>query len=696
MSFLGNVRIKVRIFSGFGGMIALLAVISAIGVWGLVSAGDAFTGYRNMARTTNAAAHVQADLLEMRISVGNFLLDPGDRTAAAVRKASQATLSLIEEMAASLDDAAQKKVAASASAEIGTYLSAFSEVTAKQAERDTLVTGTLDKVGPEMERRLTGIMEASARDQEVDIALAAGKTLRSLLLQRLYAMRYLDTHAAADAERTGTEAAHFSRNLEALIKLVENHTHLRPAQQAKALQAQYASAFAAVRSAIDAQNRIVAETLDAIGPRVAAAVESLQFDLRKKQDALGSVTESESRMAIIEMLAIAAIGFALAGCAAWLIGSGIAGPVGSITAAMRKLADGDRDVEVPYTDHRDEVGDIASALLVFKENLIQTERLQAEQREAEKRQAEAERQRESERQAAEQRQRQADEDAAAERRRAMLELADTFESQVGNVVTEVGGAAKQLQATSGAMSATAEETSRQATAVAAAAEQASANVQTVASAAEELSHSIQEISRQVAESNRIAQEAVVAARTTDTKVQGLAEAAGKVGEVVKLINDIASQTNLLALNATIEAARAGDAGKGFAVVASEVKSLANQTARATEEIAGQIGAIQSATTEAVQAIQAIGGTIGEISEIATAIASAVDQQGAATREIAGNVQQAAQGTQEVTSNIAGVTRAASDTGAATTQVVDASNAIARHGETLKNEVDRFLQTVRAA
>ena len=274
-------------------------------------------------------------------------------------------------------------------------------------------------------------------------------------------------------------------------------------------------------------------------------------------------------------------------------------------------------------------------------------------------------------------------------------LADNFEANIKAIVETVSSSSTELQGSAQSMSSTAEETSRQATAVAAASEEASTNVQTVASAAEELSKSVEEVGRQVGQSNKIAQSAVEEAQKTNEKVQGLAEAAQKIGEVVNLINDIASQTNLLALNATIEAARAGEAGKGFAVVASEVKSLANQTAKATEEIAAQIGAIQSATADAVSAIQGIGSTIGEISEIATTITEAVQQQGSATTEIAANVNQAASGTQEVSQNISGVTQAASETGEAATQVLAAANELSQQSEMLRDQVDSFLVEIRA-
>jgi methyl-accepting chemotaxis protein len=271
-----------------------------------------------------------------------------------------------------------------------------------------------------------------------------------------------------------------------------------------------------------------------------------------------------------------------------------------------------------------------------------------------------------------------------------------FDAAMKSALGTVGQAATGLQATAKALQQNVERTTQQTTAVAAASEEASTNVQTVASAAEELSASITEISRQVAQSTKISNRAVDEANRTNESVQGLALAAQKIGDVVKIINDIAGQTNLLALNATIEAARAGEAGKGFAVVASEVKTLANQTAKATEEIAAQVGAIQEATKNSVTAIEGIRKTITEVSEIATSIASAVEEQGAATQEIARNVQQAAAGTQEVSSNIGGVTQTAAETGTAANNVLSSSQELGKQAETLGGEVEKFFARVKAA
>ena len=365
-------------------------------------------------------------------------------------------------------------------------------------------------------------------------------------------------------------------------------------------------------------------------------------------------------------LAGLAIGLGLA----WLIGGAIAGPMRNMTAVMGKLAARDWNTPVEYQGQSDEIGEMSRAVQVFKDNGIENTRLAAAQ--------------------------QVQQTAKEARTKTIDGLIAVFETQVTGSLQSLASSATELNATATSMAGTAEEASRQVTTVAAASEQATSNVQTVAVATEELSASVMEIGRQMEQSTRIAAQAVTEAEATTTAVLGLAEMARNVDNVVKIISDIAGQTNLLALNATIEAARAGDAGKGFAVVASEVKALANRTAKATEEISQQINEMQTATGTSVTRIEAIGQTIGEMSKIATAIASAVEEQGAATQEIARNIQEAAHGTGEVSSNINGVAQSASETGAAAAQVRATSGEVAQQGESLKAEVDRFLQGIRAA
>jgi methyl-accepting chemotaxis protein len=360
----------------------------------------------------------------------------------------------------------------------------------------------------------------------------------------------------------------------------------------------------------------------------------------------------------------------IAGIAGMTLIHSISSPLAAMTSAMRRLAEHDMAAEIPGIGRRDEIGGMAGAVQVFKDNIVTAGRLAAE--------------RETER-------------TAKEQRAAKLgDLVQCFEAQVSAMAGQLATASGELEATAQSMSAAAERTKGQAAAVAAAAEEASAGVQTVAASAEELAVSIGEISRQVAQSGQMTGKAVEDARRTDTIVRALADGAQKIGDVVGLITSIAGQTNLLALNATIEAARAGDAGKGFAVVASEVKGLAAQTTKATDEIAGQITQIQGATREAVTAIQGIATTIEEVSKIATSIAAAIKQQGTATTEIARNVQHTSASTQEVTTNIAGVSEAAGSTGAAAAQVLSAAGDLSRQAGQLTGEVNRFVAGVRAA
>jgi methyl-accepting chemotaxis protein len=461
-------------------------------------------------------------------------------------------------------------------------------------------------------------------------------------------------------------------------------------EKTRAMMPAIKEAMAAYEKGMEKTLRLADETRDvqlseqverlrtsAMSSQVAAV--KLRAELRAAAEQLDNRVNEFAKQASEEYLAtsnqlmiVAAIGIILGVLAGYLIAqSGIVKPINLLKSVMEAFAHNNLTAEVPGTDRRDELGDIARTVEVFKKNGLEVERMRADQLVTEKRNTE---------------QRKAD----------MYKLADDFEGAVGEIIETVSSASTELEASASTLTSTAERAQELTTMVAAASEEASTNVQSVASATEELTSSVNEISRQVQESARMAAEAVDQARKTNDRVGELSKAAARIGDVVELINTIAGQTNLLALNATIEAARAGEAGRGFAVVASEVKALAEQTAKATGEIGQQISGIQAATQESVGAIKEISGTIERLSEISSTIAAAVEEQGAATQEISRNVQQAALGTQQVSSNITDVQRGASETGSASSQVLSAAQSLSGDSNRLKLEVGKFLHSVRAA
>jgi methyl-accepting chemotaxis protein len=401
------------------------------------------------------------------------------------------------------------------------------------------------------------------------------------------------------------------------------------------------------------------------------SVQLLVDGVQKETNASTFQARQEISLATTSMLGLG--GLTLIGSAlfVWLyVGRNILRRIGGLQRSMQMLSAGDLDTEIARSRHNDEIGAMTDTLQVFRQSMIEARALSSEQ----------------------------DKDRAAKAERAARMEAQiaSFEGTMRSALDNLARSANSMQTTAQSMSSTADQSNALVNAVASAAEETSVNVQTVSAGTEQLSSSIAEISRQVVTSAEIARKAVNEAGATDATVQSLADSASRISVVIDLIQTIASQTNLLALNATIEAARAGEAGRGFAVVASEVKSLASQTAKATEEIRSQIASMQQVTTSAVGAIRGIGQTIGEINDVTTAIAAAVEEQGAATREIARNIQHAAGGTSEVSSNIVGVSTASAEAGAAATQVLSASDALRREADVLRAEIDTFLTNIRAA
>ncbi len=389
---------------------------------------------------------------------------------------------------------------------------------------------------------------------------------------------------------------------------------------------------------------------------------------RKAAMSVSAETRSGIRLAVA--LVILGLAFSLVG-AMWIGIKGLSRPIASLKGAMERLAAADLRVTVPETGRRDEIGQMARAVEIFKNNGIEVEKLKAQQAETEGR-------------------------TTRQRKQDMERLASAFEGSVGEIIQHVSSAATKMESSANSLTVTAEKTAELSSVVASAADAASSNVKSVAVSAEEMASTVQKISSRVRELAEIAGHAATQAEQMNGGVTKLSEAAKRIGDVIDVISTIAAQTNLLALNAAIEAARAGEAGRGFAVVAAEVKSLAEQTTKATGEVAQQISSIQNATEELVSSIKEITETINRVSEISSTVAVAVEEQGAATRQIAVNVQQASEGTSTVASNISDVERGSSETGTASTEMLSAAQSLSAQSQRLKSEVDTFLMTVRAA
>ncbi len=665
-----NLKIRSKIITGFSVVLVLLAVTGGVDLHALNQIGLANETATHRAGTANIASDIELRVAVVRRFAREFghTGDPAfaEQTEAALKQAKE----VVDRSFATIKNPERLAKAKEIAESLAGYAKSFDRLKTQMKEVRALQYDVLDPVGVKAREVLDNLAGMVAHAGKSDEQLLTLRGMEALMVARLNANKFLESHDEAQAKITDARFATLGKALKAIEPAAQG-AELKPLyDEVAVLTNKYSDAFHHIAGLIKENDKLINGEMATEGARIAADAEAIKEGAGREQKIAESEIERTISTSQFTSIILVAAGLLLGTVFAWFIGRAIARPIVGMTAAMRKLANGDTAVAIPSVDRKDEIGVMAETLQVFKDNRIEADRLAAEQ--------------ETER-------------AVKEQRTIRMEgLVRGFEAKVGEMVGMVASAATELQMTAASMSSTATETDRQATTVAAAAVEASAGVQTVASAAEELTSSISEISRQVAQSAKMSSQASADAQRTDVIVQALAEGAEKIGHVVGLITNIAGQTNLLALNATIEAARAGDAGKGFAVVASEVKNLANQTAKATEEIGGQIAQIQSTTKEAVAAIRGIKQMIEDVSAIAMSIAAAVEEQGAATGEIARSVQQTAQSAQEVTSNIDGVSQAANETGAAANQVLGAAGGLSQQAEQLTAEVNRFIAGVKAA
>ncbi len=665
-----RLRIKGRLYVGFMALVAVGLVMAGVAVLNLRSVQDQVGRLSALSDSTARTLEVSTHLQAIQRANLSYVHDGSETAMKEAAERETAATELLRTGARGTQSEERRRL----------YNDLIADIARMRSLRDKLGdavnevrTGkaTLLPSGEELTTKMAKLVDAARSAVDEDTASLVTDLESRILLVRIANWRFL---ALRDAKGPATFRASVDRAAQRLSALEKSPqaTDLKATlASVKTALGIYQSAFDTTSSAMLQADEIYQKDLAPLIVESIAKLKTAEATLKQDYKASRSQAETviEGTTTIQEIAAGIAILFG--SIVAFLIARSIVVPLGAMTRAMGQLAGGNLEVEIPGRGRADEIGDMAKAIGVFKDNMIETERLRAEQSQIEARQAES-------------------------RKADMVRLADQFEQAIGEIVDTVSSASTELEASAGTLTATATRAQDLSTEVQSASQEASANVQAVASATEELSSSVTEIARQVQESARIASDAVSQASRTNNRVSELSKAAARIGDVVELISTIAGQTNLLALNATIEAARAGEAGRGFAVVASEVKALAEQTAKATGEIAQQVSGIQAATEESVGSIREISDTIARLSEISSTVAAAVEEQGAATQEISRNVQQAAQGTQRVSANIGDVQRGASDTGSASSQVLSAARSLSADSNRLKVEVAKFLSTVQAA
>ena len=665
-----NLNVSGRIYAGFGLIVLLLLVLAGQSITTLGSSKAQIDKYAGVSDNAQRVLSLKGDFANIRRNVIIFADNADPKALEQIRKIQPSIAKTLPEAATATVDPTRKANLTRMQELFSAYMAGFDKVADLRKAKMELVEKRMNVVGVAARKDLSQIMKTAMEDGDHEAAALTGVAQESLLLGRINAIKFLADPSDDLTREAGKQIEEFVKEAEALTKRLRNPERKRLAGEAETNAKAYRDAFTQVAAATTTLDTLVFKDMAALAAQFADLADQTVHSQDQAMDRQKVDTEAGMARSSTATWTGAIIALGLAVLLSWLIARSIVTPLSAMTGAMTELSKGNKTIDIPARERTDEIGAMAQAMEIFKENTLKMDKLQAEQ-EAQKLKAEA------------------------DRKAALHHMADTFEESVGKVVQTVTSAATELQAASSQMAGTAHETSAQATTVASAAQQASANVETVAAATEELAASISEIAKQVERSQAVASRAEEEAENTTNQVRALSDNVGRIGEVVVLINDIAAQTNLLALNATIEAARAGDAGKGFAVVANEVKNLANQTAKATDEIASQIKAVQEGTGNAVKAIDTISKVISEMGEISASVASAVQEQTAATGEIARNVEQAAAGTSEVSSNIDSVEQAARETGHAAEQISESATDLSKQAEVLRGEVSRFLHQVRA-
>jgi methyl-accepting chemotaxis protein len=666
---LPTLRFRGKVMLGFSVVLAITAISMGIAYLGFERVSSGVATYRNSVSEADLARNIDRELISYRGLARYYVVTGNEDDASAALAVETKLKDAITQAMKDTSNPARLDQVTRLGREFHAFTNIFADILRVKRESALVATNQLARNANMLRYKLDDL-PSNASDGEIQgIQFGVKK-----VIDQFQGVTALANNFVVNSDQTVASSAL------ARLVFVENALHavsstdekiVQGLKEASTLFQEYRQALAKLVENAKSVAELVTQMNDSAAEIVKGA-SAMKADLVSEQQRLEA--ESDTTVAETErlILMLAAGGFLLGGVLAVLLGKGISRPMIEMCKAMRELASGNFEIVLPGLGRRDELGEMASAVEEFKMQAIAKAERDAAAQDAQNRAS------------------------SAARRAELIRFADDFEAAVGTIVSNVSASAVQLEEAAGTLTRTADTTQSLSTQVAGASEEASSNMQSVATATEELSASVDEIGRRVRDSNRIAEAAVLQAQQTDDRIGKLSRAAQQIGDVVKLITAIAEQTNLLALNATIEAARAGEAGRGFAVVAAEVKSLASQTAKATDEISSHISGMQGATQESVAAIKEIGGTIGQISNIASAIASAVEQQSGATQEIARNVQSVAQGTHQAAANIMQVNRGASETGAASGEVLNSAKTLSSESLRLREELERFMGNIRAA
>jgi methyl-accepting chemotaxis protein len=661
-------RLKLRgqILAGFTITVIVLAIVAAQGAVGVRGLVQEFDRYAELGDDAVLVADLRRDATQTMMTMRKWLRTEDPAVLEAVNAGEQSLENSIARARQDITHRKRAKLVDQIDAAMTRFQSGV-EAVVQMTERQNALVNRLYDLGKTNREKLSAIAVGAVKDGDPDSASDAARANENLLLARLYTGRFLTTSDDTDADRVLSELDSFSASLNRLDARRLNTQHRRLLTQVQEQMPAYRAGFAELRNLVSERNSAIVNQLVAEGDAIANAAEAVQASILADEKALQSEAPALAERTRLWQLGVAVVGVAGALAVAWAVAGRIAVGVTGISWAMSRLASGEMDVDVPGQGRTDEVGEMADALAIFKTNAKQ--RLEA----AEAEQAEALRK--------------------AEKAESIAAATDRFRSEVDEVLETLGASAEELQATSATMAGTATQTLQQAESVAAASQQSSQNTQTVASSTEELTVSIREVSNQVEKSAGLADRVTEETDKTGQQIERLKGNADAITQVVDLIRDIAEQTNLLALNATIEAARAGDAGKGFAVVAQEVKGLAKQTSKATEEVSGQVSEIRDSVDATVPAMRRVREMIQQLNEMTSAVASSATEQAAATEEISQNVAQAAQGAQETADNVAGLREGAESTTAGAEQVKSAAESLANRAQTLRSAVDTYIADI---